>query len=420
MKADKKRITIVIIVLVIAVITISFLVFLIGQDKAKPVPTPTPKNSSSPIPSNVPTETIPDLPLEGLNEKLMEAKDPYTVVLDSSQVKLLDSTSGDNAFAIIYFPDKAIASFEDGKFLLNTKVFHSKKNYIGTVTIVADTHVKVGFLMADKDESVYMLDVQKNQTTADLSLMIINRNNPISKEQTESLKNLIQLTDPWYIRDNRKDLYTLAPTKQAMESMLKAANLQDESLNMHVASAYRSYTEQKQSFDYWVNKRVTQENMTYEQAYEYTAGRVAIPGCSEHHNGLTLDVVGDGYMLDESSKGAPYAKWLKDNSYKYGFHIRYEEGKEEHTLITLYEPWHLRYVGIPTAYYLYQNDLCMEEFYNMLVTKGYLDFEFENYMYRYIYTKSDNLYINSEIIQVEQLSVIATGIDGYVLLCKVH
>ena len=216
------------------------------------------------------------------------------------------------------------------------------------------------------------------------------------------------------------DLYILSHVKTAMESLLTEADRQDSSLNMHVASGYRDYASQKQSFDYWVNRRVTQENMTYEQAYDYTAGRVAIPGCSEHHNGLTVDLISYGYMLDESSKDAPYAKWLKDNSYKFGFTIRYEEGKEQYTHITLYEPWHIRYVGLPTAYYLYANNLCMEEFYETLINEGYLDFEYEGETYRYIYSKTDNIYINQNIMDIVQYSSIASGVEGYVLLCKIR
>ena len=198
-----------------------------------------------------------------------------------------------------------------------------------------------------------------------------------------------------------------------------AADAYDASLNMHVASAHRTFDAQKQSFDYWVNRRVAEENMTYTQAYEYTAGRVAIPGCSEHHNGLTLDVIGYGYMLDESSKGAPYALWLKDNSYKYGFTIRYEEGKQQYTKITLYEPWHIRYVGLPTAYYLYREDLCMEQFYIKLLNEKYIEFMYDNETYYYIYSKTDNIYIDTDIMEIIQYSAIASGVDGYVLLCKV-
>lgn len=423
MKAHRKNTAILIVVCIILSVVIAALIFIFQQDNLnETTDTVTPQNSFSPTPSNTQTETsqVPDTPLDGLNEDILEPNNPYTVKLDSSQIKFLDPTIDDDALALVYFPNKSVASFEAGNFLLNTKVFYDKHNYIGTITIISERYVKVGFLMADKDESLYILDVQKNDDIADLSLRIINRDNPITEQQVDGLTNLIKLTNPSYVKDNRQDLFILPFVKQALETLLNAADSQDASLNMHVASAYRSYTDQLQSFDYWVNKRVTEQNMTYKEAYEYTAGRVAIPGCSEHHNGLTLDVIGAGYLLDESSKGSPYAKWLKHNSYKYGFHIRYEEGKQDYTKITLYEPWHLRYVGLPTAYYLYQNNLCMEEFYYLLVKNGYVDFEFEDATYRYMYSASNNIYIDSQIMQIEQFSVIASGINGFVLLCRIN
>ena len=46
---------------------------------------------------------------------------------------------------------------------------------------------------------------------------------------------------------------------------------------------------------------------------------------------------------------------------EYGFIIRYPADKEDITEIN-YEPWHLRYVGIPAATYIMENGLCLEEF----------------------------------------------------------
>ncbi len=420
---DKEKKTIILLITagILFSITVGILIFVFHEDSV-----PTSENPSQPI-MNASSET-PKIssnptqeftPIEGLNEHLLEPDNPYTVILTAAQIKSIDITVSDDAYAVVYFPDKSIANFVNDKFILNTGVFHEKNNYIGIATIISGNIVKSGYLLSDRDEIVYMSEIEKNTVKPDVFLRIINRDNPITQQEADGITGLVQLTDPDYVLDNRKDLFILSHVKEALEKLLKAADVYDASLNMHIASAHRTFDAQKQSFDYWVNRRVVEENMTYAQAYEYTAGRVAIPGCSEHHNGLTLDVIGYGYMLDESSKGAPYALWLKDNSYKYGFNIRYEEGKQQYTQITLYEPWHIRYVGLPTAYYLYKEDLCMEQFYMKLLNEKYIAFMYDNETYCYIYSKTDNIYIDETIMEIIQYSAIASGVDGYVLLCKV-
>jgi LAS superfamily LD-carboxypeptidase LdcB len=419
----KKNVATIITICFIAAIVIAVVIFLVQQqnnDVENPTPTVTPSTSHSQTNEPTQSQNITEIPLEGLNEKLADVNNPITITLNSEQLKIIDASVSSETYALVYFPDRNISNYENGQFILKTSVFHETNNYIGTITIVSDSYVKAGYLLADKDGKIYFENSEKNQISADVSLRIINRYNPITQQQADDIEGLVNLTNPWYVLDERDDLYILSHVKTAMESLLTEADRQDSSLNMHVASGYRDYASQKQSFDYWVNRRVTQENMTYEQAYDYTAGRVAIPGCSEHHNGLTVDLISYGYMLDESSKDAPYAKWLKDNSYKFGFTIRYEEGKEQYTHITLYEPWHIRYVGLPTAYYLYANNLCMEEFYETLINEGYLDFEYEGETYRYIYSKTYNIYINQNIMDIVQYSSIASGVEGYVLLCKIR
>ena len=43
-----------------------------------------------------------------------------------------------------------------------------------------------------------------------------------------------------------------------------------------------------------------------------------------------------------------------ENAYKYGFILRYPQGKEDITG-GAYEPWHYRYVGTEAALEIYQN-----------------------------------------------------------------
>jgi len=107
-----------------------------------------------------------------------------------------------------------------------------------------------------------------------------------------------------------------------------------------VVSAYRSYTQQRDLYNYYVQ--------TYGKAY---ADRIsARPGYSEHQTGLAVDVglasgsCGLAACFGDTAAG----KWVAASAYKYGFIIRYPKGHEATTGYT-YEPWHLRYVGVALA-----------------------------------------------------------------------
>ena len=58
-------------------------------------------------------------------------------------------------------------------------------------------------------------------------------------------------------------------------------------------------------------------------------------------------------------------KWLAENSWKYGFILRYPDDKIKITGI-IYEPWHFRYVGETLAKDIYESSLCLEEYLTML------------------------------------------------------
>ena len=101
-------------------------------------------------------------------------------------------------------------------------------------------------------------------------------------------------------------------------------------------SAYRSYKTQQALFNRYVKRD------GYEKARTYSA----VPGSSEHQTGLAIDVSGSSGKCAAAScfANTKEAAWLKKNSQKYGFIIRYPKGKESITGYK-YEPWHLRYVG---------------------------------------------------------------------------
>ena len=71
--------------------------------------------------------------------------------------------------------------------------------------------------------------------------------------------------------------------------------------------------------------------------------------------------------IDIGSSWKTY-NFMADYGWKYGFIIRYPDGKQDFTGIT-YEPWHVRYVGVELATELHELDMCLEEYMIMLTQK---------------------------------------------------
>ena len=65
--------------------------------------------------------------------------------------------------------------------------------------------------------------------------------------------------------------------------------------------------------------------------------------------------------IDDSFGLTPESDWVAVNAHKYGFIIRFPEGKDEITGYQ-YEPWHIRYLGVEKATEVYESGLCLEEF----------------------------------------------------------
>jgi zinc D-Ala-D-Ala carboxypeptidase len=114
------------------------------------------------------------------------------------------------------------------------------------------------------------------------------------------------------------------------------------SVDVSVISAYRSYSTQVSTYQYWVN---------YNKGNRDAADRVsARPGHSQHQLGTTVDFstneIGD--KIGSAFHNTKAAKWLAANAHKYGFAIAYPSGAETITGYS-YESWHFRYIGKTNA-----------------------------------------------------------------------
>ena len=137
--------------------------------------------------------------------------------------------------------------------------------------------------------------------------------------------------------------------------------LQQLEMGPIITSSYRTGTRQQEIFDERMAGYMAQ-GMSEEDAYAKTATSVAIPGTSEHQLGLAMDMTDAQYnKLDAGQMETPTQLWLIENSWKYGFILRYPDGKSEITGI-IYEPWHYRYVGKELAAEIHESGLTLEEY----------------------------------------------------------
>lgn len=86
----------------------------------------------------------------------------------------------------------------------------------------------------------------------------------------------------------------------------------------------------------------------------------AKPGESEHHSGLSVDIKVEGFAQRRFIMSKT-GKWMAKNAHRFGFIIRYPLWAEKRTGVD-YEPWHLRFVGIPHAEIIYRLKITLEEY----------------------------------------------------------
>ena len=125
-----------------------------------------------------------------------------------------------------------------------------------------------------------------------------------------------------------------------------ADDAEDDGIYLYIVSGFRSYSLQDSIYHNFVSERGVAG-----------ADRVsARPGHSEHQTGLAMDINSTAFSFADTAEG----HWLAKNCWKYGFIIRYPQGKESITGYA-YESWHIRYVGKELAEKLFRSGKTLEE-----------------------------------------------------------
>ena len=171
--------------------------------------------------------------------------------------------------------------------------------------------------------------------------MLVNKNNKLSNSYTPTL-------EPIDLKYSCKDKLLTHNARIAFEEMAKNA-LKD---NIHIVavSTYRSYEYQEKLYNNYVKN----------DGFYYAETCSARPGHSEHQTGLAVDI--SDLTLDyDNFENTKEFIWMKNNSYKYGFILRYPKASF-HITGFKYEPWHYRYVGIDVATYIHNHNITLEEY----------------------------------------------------------
>lgn len=152
----------------------------------------------------------------------------------------------------------------------------------------------------------------------------------------------------------------------AVEKLSAAAG--SEGLKLMLVSGYRSYGTQQLLYNGYVNT----------QGKAYADATSAQPGHSEHQTGLAADLgaTTGKCQLEACFGDTPEGKWLAANARNYGFIIRYQKDKTSLTGY-VYEPWHIRYVGIDLAAELSKTSQTMEQFFGL---PAYADYPATSYL----------------------------------------
>lgn len=164
---------------------------------------------------------------------------------------------------------------------------------------------------------------------------LVNSWNPVPEDYTPTLTEL-------------EEYQIDASCRDALQKLLEGCR--QAGYECHINSAYRDTAKQQQLWDKQYDSYIS-AGKSPEKAHELTAKRVAVPGTSEHHLGLAVDLGGSEGVYD----------WLEKHCWEYGFIRRYPDEKTAVTGI-IYEPWHYRFVGVPMATAIHETGLTLEEY----------------------------------------------------------
>ncbi len=163
----------------------------------------------------------------------------------------------------------------------------------------------------------------------------------------------------------------------------------------------------------------------FQQALSSKSSSAAGPGYSDYHSGATfyIEAYVDSGIYSLSSLSQAKSSWLKEHMAEYGFIERSPAAKK--SVVGYAIPWQLRYVGVPHATYMKENNLCLEEYLNLLAEKHtysgeHLSVTTPGGVYEiFCVTATDGGIIKLPIPENREYTVSGDNMNGFIVTVKV-
>lgn len=181
--------------------------------------------------------------------------------------------------------------------------------------------------------------------------VLVNRTSNLSDTYVPG--DLVKLTDVPTVLSNPEVNQLREAAYEALKELFTAAD-EEKSYDLYARSGYRSYNTQVSLYSSYV----TNHGQAAADTFSAKAGQ------SEHQTGLAMDITCEAmnFQLDDTFGETEEGKWVSENAHRFGFIIRYPKGKEDITGY-MYEPWHVRYLGVELATDVYESGLTLEEYF---------------------------------------------------------
>lgn len=305
---------------------------------------------------------------EKLNDSILTEAEMNALVGKTGEDLLNDGwTSGygynleDMEFYLDKGPFSYTVTFEAQEKLENTDDF-DELEAIRPLKVTAVAFNSLGNSATDVPEYIEAAEAEMEAETGTDYLVLVNKQNKLPEdwESTVVLEDA-QNTIPEGVELNEDNDYLATDVFKVETRALEAfralqADLAAEGITVLLDSTYRSVARQE---ELWAE---------FEEEYglEYTRNTVAVPGTSEHHTGLAIDVciIKDGAVINDNNAMIAerdiFAK-IHEKLADYGFILRFPEGGKAITGYD-YEPWHFRYVGVDAAKEIAAQGVTLEEY----------------------------------------------------------
>lgn len=256
----------------------------------------------------------------------------------SQQVNNIDILLDMKHFEILNYKD--ITNFDITK--IDRYIAYQEKNTnYDTKTVV--TYVNIGLdLKGYSSYTSYTNEEAQNDLT-----ILVNKYHKLPDDYEPNDLVYLSYTNGGYRYQLRKE------AALHFEELTEVAKI--DNVIFYPFSAYRSFTTQTTLYNNYKRRDGEEKADTYS----------ARPGFSEHQTGLAIDVRSS--TLNDNLTNKDY-EWMLNNSYKYGFIVRYPKGKQ-HITQFIEEPWHIRYLGVELATKVHDSNLTYDEYYDLYMAK---------------------------------------------------